>query len=402
MKRYIFIVTLISALIVFSCASTGTGAAKRGNMLPLSNGWYLYATERTFKAVETEQNFYISSGMKMTQEITYKYTGVVVRVDNGALFDPVTGIELKVDNSGNVSCAENISIRGTITSSGNVNWSGLQEGPAGDLNSIFVKGTLTFLPSSARGGKEFDGVYYLTDSGTGRKQLARISDGFYTWQFIDSEAPIASWPTLIQPDGSFSFGMEITTVLQMGALGGANYSTDFTFEGKVIPGQGISMEESSISAGIGQNLSNKPHVFSGALIREGEFPNEAIPADIDSIIHTGRTAVREAPKPNRSRYPSWYLTLPKKAGFIYAAGEKTFNDRNTAFAMAEAAAAANLADQVMTDIESLIIDVSNNRGTRTEEIIRTESIQQLNYKVIEQTYNNETHTAFVLLEMESK
>ena len=36
-------------------------------------------------------------------------------------------------------------------------------------------------------------------------------------------------------------------------------------------------------------------------------------------------------------YPLWYLNLPVKPGFIYAAGEKTFNVRETAFVLAEAA-----------------------------------------------------------------
>jgi hypothetical protein len=165
------------------------------------------------------------------------------------------------------------------------------------------------------------------------------------------------------------------------------------------------MEEVTRSAGLantglGSDQGGKPQVYSGTAIRAGAFPNEAIPADIDSLVKNGRTTARAAPRPDRANYPSWYLNLPSKAGFAYAAGEKTFADKETAFAMAEAAAAATLADQIMARIQSTSTEVSNNAGTRIEEHIRSEALQRLSYRVVERTYNEKTSTAFVLLEME--
>ena len=386
-------------LVLFSCASTQGSVGKPKNLLPLSAGWYQYDFERTFKGIEDEYNFELSMGMKMIQEITYKYTGVVCRFENGALYDPVTGIELLIDNDGQISCAENISINGTLNRDGSFNWRGLKE-EHGRMNSIFVKGNLTPLPSSVRGGRQYDGVYHMTDSGTGRQQLVKISDGFYTWNYIDGkEAGFTPWPTLIQRDGSFSYSMDITTVMEMGSLSRVNYSTGFYAQGTVIPAQGISMEEITRTAGQGNDWNSVPQVYSGTAIRSTEFPNEAIPADIESLVREGRSAVRAESKPNRANYPSWYLRPPRKQGFMYAAGEKTFNVRETAFAMAEAAAAANLADQIMVQIEALTVEVTNNAGTTIDDRIRSEALQRLKYSVVERTYNEETRTAFVLLEM---
>jgi len=391
----------MAVMTVLSCASVQStgGTQGRVDILPMSNGWYQYDSERTFKGIEDEYNFALSTGMTMVQEITWKYTGVVTSFVDGALYDPLSGIELLIDGEGGISCAENISIRGTLNRDGSFYWSGLQE-EHGRLNSIFVKGTLTPLPSSVRGGREFDGVYQMIDPGTGRRQLVKISDGFYTWHYLDNEeSTTASWPTLINPDGTFSFSLDITTVMEMGSFSSVNFSNGVFSQGRVIPGQGISLEAVTRSTG-GIEQGGDVQIYSGTEIRSGEFPNEAIPEDIESLMSAGRSQARTAPRPNPSNYPSWYLKLPVKAGFIYAAGEKTFAVRETAFAMAEAAAAANLADQIMVQIEVSFTEVSTNTGTTIEERIRSEALQRLNYRVIERIYNEQTRTAFVLIEME--
>ena len=335
----------------------------------------------------------------MVEELTWSYTGVIVRFDDGVLFDPVTGIELLIDNQGQISSTDNVSIRGNVNNDGTFQWSGLRE-EHGRLNSIFVKGALASLPASARAGSEFDGVYHLTDSGTGRQQLARINDGFYTWSFLDGEVPgFTPWPTLIRPDGTFSFSIDMVTVMEMGGVSTAHFSTNILIEGRVIPGQGISMEEITRTAGLGTDQADDPHIFSGTTIRSGEFPNESIPDTIENVVTTGRAAARALPKPNRADFPSWYLKLPKKEGFIFAAGEKTFDTQEIAFAMAEAAAAANLIDQIIMRITSTTIEKTTDAGTMIDDRIKAEAAERLNYRIAEQVYNPETRTAFVLLEM---
>jgi len=398
MNKNLLIVLSILILLCFSCVSVKDGGIV-ASLLPMKDGWYLYDFERTFKGIEDEYNMSKSTGMKIIQEITYKYSGVVCRFEDGVLYDPVTRIELSIDSEGKVGCAENISVKGTLEKNGRFLWSGLKE-EHGRLNSIFVKGTLRSLPASARGGKEYDGIYHMTDTGTKREQLVNIKDGFYTWKYIDGEeAGFTPWPLLVRPDGSITGDMEITTVMEMGDLSKVNYSTSFNMKGKIVPGKGISMEEVSRSSGAQQDQKNAPQIYAGTMIRSAEFPNDAIPADIDSLVKSGRASIKAEPKPNRTKYPSWYLNLPIKPGYIYAAGEKTFAVKETAFALAEAAAAANLAEQIRLRIESSLTEVSNNNKTVIDERIKSEAIQRVNYKIVERVYNEETHTAFVLAEM---
>jgi hypothetical protein len=401
-KKYQLILLFLLPLFCLSCASVKNTEEKISLNLPLKTGWYLYDFERTFKGIEDEYNMALTTQMKIVQELTYKYTGVVCYFEDGVLYDPVTEIELLIDGNGGVSCAQNVSIKGTLEKDGRFIWSGLKE-EHGRLNSIFVKGTLRPLPDTARGGKEYDGVYRMIDTGTKREQLVNIKDGFYTWNYIDEEeAGFTPWPLLVHPDGSVTCGMEITTVIEMGALSKVNYSTGFSMKGKIVPGKGISMEEVSRSTGAARNQKEAPNVYAGTMIRSGEYPNEAIPKDIESLVKTGRAAIKAEQKPNIAKYPSWYLKYPVKPGFIYAAGEKTFDVQKTAFALAEAAAAANLAEQIRVQIESTFKETSTNNKTTIEEQIKSEALQRVNYKIIQRYYNEETNTAFVLAEMELK
>jgi len=370
------------------------------SLLPLSEGWYKSDFERTFKAIEDEFNFEQTTGMKMVLEQTWKCTGVVCHFKEGVLYDPMLELELLFDSEGRISSRDNVSINGSLKADGHFFWSGTMVAYE-RLNNIFTMGTLKALPLSERGGREFDGVYNLVDEGTGRKQLARISDGFYTWQYIDGDvAGFSPWPALIQPDGSFGFSINITSVAEMGSHVTNNFSTGFLFSGRVIPGKGIVREEFSRTAGTVHDQWDAPQIFSGTMIKSGEYPNEAIPPDIESLVKSGRAAIKELPKPNLSDYPVWYLKLPVKSGFIYSAGEKNFEVKETAFAIAEAAAAAGISEQFRVRMEDRIIDTENNMGVLVEERIKSNSFQRLNYRIIERYYNDKTQTAFVLAELE--
>lgn len=397
MKTFTRYSIFILAVIFISCASA---PKTQTSLFPLRDGWYQYDFTRTFKGIEDEFDLKMLTGMSMTQELIWKYTGVVCRFEDGALYDPVTGIELLIDMDGNISCAENISIRGKLEQDGRFFWSGLRE-EHGRLNSVIVKGSLLPLPPSARGGREYNGVYQMTDTGTGKKQIVKISDGFYTWKYADESGNegFTPWPTLIKPDGTFSFSMDLITVMEITGAANSNYSTISAWEGKVIPGKGISMEEATRSSGAGADSGGDPQVYAGTLVRSGEYSNEEIPGSIEALVRSGRAAVKAEPKPNRAQYPSWYLRPPEKDGFISAAGEKTFNEERLALTMAEVAAASNLMEQLRVKIESEIVDSGIKDRAIIEERIKTESIGRFSYNVTERFFNKETGTGFVLVEM---
>jgi hypothetical protein len=390
---------------ILSCASTvpvnqaAPAEEESVPLLPLREGWYAYDFERTFKSIENEYSFTLSTGMKMVQEVTYRYTGVAARYEQDTLFDPVMEIALRINSGGIITCAENPSIQGSLGTDGVFFWGGLTE-EHGSLTAVYVRGTLRPLPPQARGGPEFDGIYHMTDSGTGREQLAHVSEGFYTWRYLDGEAAgFTPWPALILPGGNFSFGLEITTVLVMGEFSQANYSTGFSVQGTITSGAGISLEEFSRTVGTGEDRHGAPQVYAGTVIRAGEYPNEAIPQDIESLVRSGKAAIQASPKPDLSQYPSWYLNPPVKAGYLYASGEKTFDNRETALALAEAAAAANIAEQLRIRIEAQEREQSTGTEGRFESLIKTGALERLPYRIAEQRYDSGTRRAFVLAEL---
>jgi hypothetical protein len=362
----------------------------------LVSGWYLYNFERTFKGVEDEYVFAQSMGMKMVQEVILKQNGSVTYCEEGVLHDPVLDMYLSVDEEGRIRGIENPGISGTLSKNGVFFWTGYTE-QHGRLNHVAVKGTLIPLPPRARGDSRYDGLYHLTDTGTGREQLALVKDGLYTWSYIDGEeAGFTPWPTLIRPDGSFGFDMEWTTVQQIGETR-ADYSTGFTAEGRIEPGVGISLEILSHTAGsIGKDLE----IYTGIMARTAEFPNEQIPADIGTTLPVAVGTAKKAPPLDWSGYPAWYLNPPVKESAVFGIGQKTFSDRDTAFTMAEAAAAADIALRLRMRIESRIEVKENELGLRAESIINIEAMEKVPYRVVEKVYREETETAFVLVELE--
>jgi hypothetical protein len=227
-----------------------------------------------------------------------------------------------------------------------------------------------------------------------------VKDGLYTWSYLDGgDAGFTPWPTLIRPDGSFGFDMEWTTVLEMGESR-ANYSTGFIAEGRIDPAVGISLEILSHTAGAADGGGERPEIYTGIMARTAEFPNEQIPADTGTVLPAAVEAVKKAPAPDWSEYPFWYRNLPVKENAIFGTGQKTFSLRDTAFAMAEAAAAADIALRLHMRIENRIEEQENAAGRRAESLITIEARDSIPYRIAERIYQEDTETAFVLLELE--
>jgi hypothetical protein len=367
--------------------------------LPLVSGWYLYDFERTFKGIEDEYSFIQSTGMRMVEEITVRQRSTLSYCEDGVLHDPVLDIYLSVDETGEIRSINSPGISGSLSKNGAFFWSGLTE-QNGRLNHVAVTGTLTPVPPSARGDSRYDGLYHLTDTGTGRQQLALVKDGFYTWSYIDGEeAGFTPWPTLIRPDGSFGFDMEWTTVLEMGESK-ANYSTGFTAEGKIDPAFGISLEILSHTAGATDGGNERPEIYTGIMARTAEFSNEQVPVNVGAALPAAVEAAKATPAPDWSGFPSWYLNPPVRGNAVFGVGQKTFPNRDTAFAMAEAAAAADIALRLRMRIENRIEESESEAGRRAESVITIESLEKIPYRVAERIYREDTETAFVLLELE--
>jgi hypothetical protein len=190
--------------------------------------------------------------------------------------------------------------------------------------------------------------------------------------------------------------MEMTTVLVMGDASRADYSTGAIIKGQVGP-TGITLEELSYTSGLGAQGNVAPQIYAGTTIRDGEFSNEKIPRDAGSLIRPKVAAAKDAAPIDWSRYPTWYRSPPEKAGFMYASGEKKFQNQDTAFAMAEAAAAADIAVRLRARVTSRAAE-SSNTGTRLDSRIELEALENIPYRVVEKLYLE--GAAFVLVELD--
>ncbi|MDR1419788.1 MAG: hypothetical protein LBI86_05400 [Treponema sp.] len=395
----------LAGILLVSCASAPAEVGEKiseqppASFLPLVSGWYLYEFERTFKGIEDEYTFAQSTGMPMVEEVTVRQSGTVTYCEEGVLHDPVLDMYLSVDGDGLIHSIENPTVSGALSENGAFFWSGLSE-QNGRTNHVAVKGSLISLPPPSRGDSRYDGLYHLTDTGTGREQLALIKDGFYTWTYIDGEeAGFTPWPTLIRPDGSFGFDMEWTTVLEMGDSK-ADYSTGFTAEGRIDPASGISLEVLSHTAGAASGGGERPEIYTGVMALAAEFSNEQFPVDVTAALPAAIAVAKESPAPDWSGYPAWYLNPPVRGNAVFGVGQKTFSVRDTAFAMAEAAAAADIALRLRMRIESRIEEAENSFGRRAGSVINVEAMERIPYRVAERIYREETGTAFVLLELD--
>ncbi|GHV11117.1 hypothetical protein FACS189491_01780 [Spirochaetia bacterium] len=367
----------------------------------LKDGYYQYDFTRTFKGIEDEWSFAQNYGMKYVQELTLEQTGTVTAFKDRILYDPVLQIDLAIDRHGNITSADNVSVHGEVQRNGKFYWDGVIE-QHGRLNAVFVSGTLLPLPKRLRAGSEYDGIYHVTDMGTGKEQLVRISDGFYTWRFADGGTPDwTPWPTLVNPDGTFAFSMDMTTVMQMGEQKTSS-STGFASQGTVTAGKSIVIREYVRTTGT-QNSgdeNNEPLIYSGGMMRDGEYPADALPADIGRTIAAGKAAgVRlsnSAQKP-AVNYPEWYLFPPYTRDTLYAVGEKTFADKETALVLAEAAAAARIAEYIRIHVDSVTTAIGTNTNRRLEKRVSTQSAERVPYTVVKSEYDEKSSTAFVLV-----
>jgi hypothetical protein len=368
------------------------------SIFPLVDGWYLYDFNRLSRGIGNEYT-YAQSGIDFKQEITLKQQGTIAWCEAGVIYDPALELALSVDSEGTIRSPGNASVTGHLNSDGSFYWTGLIN-QSESLNHATVTGKLTAITQAMKAGNEYDGLFTLVDNGTGRKQIARVSDGFYTWHYDDGDdTGFTPWPMLVYPDGSFSFDLEMITIMQIGEYSGTKFSTSVSSQGNVIPGRGVNLEVVTLTSGLtDSNDVPETQVYGGTQISNNEVPNDAIPQNIDSLVKSKAIAVKGQPAVDTSKYPAWYLQPPSAPGFIHAAGYHRFEDEKTALGLAEAAAAAEISAIIRIRLHDETIETTSGDRTRIDSRMRTETAEKIAYKIIEKIYRVSTGEAFILLE----
>jgi hypothetical protein len=136
------------------------------------------------------------------------------------------------------------------------------------------------------------------------------------------------------------------------------------------------------------------------MMRDGAYPADALPADIGRTIAAGKSAgarlSNSAQKP-AVNYPAWYIQPPYSRDTLYAVGEKTFTDKETALVLAEAAAAARIAEYIRIHVDSVTTAAETNTYNRFEKRISIQSSERVPYTVVKSEYDEKSSTAFVLV-----
>ena len=252
MKHSLSSILLLMILSVFLSCTSQSGLQRQPSQpefLPLVDGWYCYDFKRTYRGIENEYNFLKNSGIRLYQELSWKQNGTIIYSENGTFRDPLLDLIFVTDEYGFIRALNNPTISGRINRDGSFFWSGRID-QYETLDNVFVEGILTFIKNEMRADNQYDGLYHMTNSSNGRQQLCRVSDGFYSWTYIDAEEGdlLEPLPLLVSPDGTFSFMLEITNILEMGETASTNNSVVSRIEGKIIPGESISMQEYTRSA----------------------------------------------------------------------------------------------------------------------------------------------------------
>lgn len=411
---------VIASLSAAGCAGTPQASAPEAqpakpSLLPLADGWYSYDFVRVMKGVEAEYLFAAQTGMRMIQETTLDQKGTVILADNGIFRDPAALVLLRADADGRIDSPDNPTISGLVRADGSFRWSGYVD--TGMLWHYEVSGRLHPITAADRAGKSFNGLYEITDSASGRKQLVSITDGLYTWRYLDSreeDSLFEPWPTLVQPDGSFTFEMEITSLVEMVGLTRSDFTTRHTMEGRVEQAGGISMQSLTVTGGAGALPSGgAPAVYSGVRSvdeswQTGDRPARpevlAGAAPATTAATAGATAAAGQQKTGapvvNSAAPGWFSAIPARDGYLRAAGSKTFRDRSTALAMAEAVAAADLASRLRVHLESSLETAAGTERDSLVRVINARSSLRLPYSVAESSWDAASSTAWVLVEID--
>ncbi|MFP3042555.1 hypothetical protein LQZ19_12130 [Treponema primitia] len=414
-KTAVVLIALTAGILLCFCTSSPAKAAveekqqtflppavvveeKQKIFLPPADGWYLYDFDQLLKNLESEYT-YAQAGITLKSEVIKKQRGTIAWCEDGVVYDPVLETALSVDSTGNIHSPENATVKGLLKADGSFYWTGMIDQPGG-LTHTTVTGKLTAITNEIRAGKEFDGLFLLTDNGTGRKQVARAQDGFYTWRYDDDEeVSVTPWPMLIHPDGTLDFSLEMIVVMELGGYGGTNFGNTVSTAGRIIPGEGISMEISVVSSGL-VDTESVPDVqaYGKVQLYNSEVPNDAIPQGVDTLIKAKAVEIKKRPAADISAYPGWYIQPPSKQDFIYASGYSRFENEKVALDLAEAAAAAEISAQIKIRVQSETLEITTDDKTRIDSKLQTETTEKIVYKVLERVYRSETGEAFALLE----
>lgn len=409
-KSCLYTIILLILIIFSSCASTPTATTEspKSNRTFPKDGIYSYDFDRYVNCVELAL-MYQDYGMIGYQTIQKKSWGNAVYIQNGSFVDPETRIILEISEQGEVTSPDNPSISGSYKRDGNFFFQGYYEENS-QILKISISGKLLYSDEEDRASSAYNGKFLLTDEGTGRKQNVTINNGLYTWEYKDKvDEDFSTWPVLVSANGKISCGFEMT--VRSGIKGISEMMTSSTNQtyGSVDTKGLLQMQTLTQTAGSGQSVQSDTITFSGVRGSQNLNQIEKDQLDADAKKYFSSSSKKKE-KQQKTNPPEWYSDFIKNdQDFLYASARKTHENPNVALQVAEITAVSQLQSSIAQDVK--IIRESEKTMTQGQTSSKESSFFQLldsfnqitiPYTVKNKFYDNESHTAYVVVELSRK
>jgi hypothetical protein len=397
LMKNIFLMTLLVISCLFSIPLFSDEVEDFSHLYLLS-----YTKSSQFPELE---DLYRSQGMIVSQKSIETYNGIVVEMDDGTYLDPIEQIRFSIDRKGVLSCPANPTVRGFRNKrTGEFQWEGYIDF-FGQLKFSQSRGTLKQITPKDVIPMENSGIFKLYDS-DGKVLTASVYKGFLIIKSdsLESGSPYRGWPTLIQADGHFSSSFSLATEVSMGQIGTEPkvqtlHNADVVTEGFISSEGEISLTFYNAYAAISEKETNPVESFSGTVINTEETSLSPLDEHKEYEIYLKDLERRNIHKVSS---PDWYLNLPQDDFLLYAAGSRTLEDKPSALEMAEVIAASGLANQIKVQIQSEFTDSEKDNSAFVQELIRVSSRENLEYTRVEAYYDDDSHTAYVLLSIKKE
>ena len=371
---------------------------------PLAEGsdgenFYTYDYELLLSFTENNYLYQQSAGVQMYQDYTKSITNMVVQMKDSGFVEPDYGYLLEISPLGRISSPDNVSVTGKYYSDGTFYWQGVEDS-SGVLRNILVRGRLLPSKKEDRADSRFNGSFVLTDPGTGREQEVLVQDGLYFWQYAQQqEGDFESWPLVVQPDGTVDYHLELISRSGMVGMYDMTFSSEVYTTGQVQPNGSISVSSITKTLGTGM-MAPQESQFNYVATSGSQQLQEKLGKEMNQML-SGGTKATSKNFSGKNPPPLWFGSDLGASGTLVAGrGMKSHEDRAVALELAEAAAVAEAISTISISVTQENHGYETHQERRLYQVVETVANQSRDYHVVNSHYDQETATAYVMVEME--
>lgn len=371
---------------------------------PLTEGadgenFYTYDYELLLSFTENNYLYQQSAGVQMYQDYTKSITNMVVQMKDSGFVEPDYGYLLEISPLGRISSPDNVSVTGKYYSDGTFYWQGVEDS-SGVLRNILVRGRLLPSKKEDRADSRFNGSFVLTDPGTGREQEVLVQDGLYFWQYAQQqEGDFESWPLVVQPDGTVDYHLELISRSGMVGMYDMTFSSEVYTTGQVQPNGSISVSSITKTLGTGM-MAPQESQFNYVATSGSQQLQEKLGKEMNQML-SGGTKATSKNFSGKNPPPLWFgADLDTSGTLVAGRGMKSHEDRAVALELAEAAAVGEAISTISISVTQENHGYETHQERRLYQVVETVANQSRDYHVVNSHYDQETATAYVMVEME--